>query len=76
MKINLYLNSVKVKSVKVDDKADYIRDYRVKIFNRKELFGHWMAQVILRPVQLMSTGKEIDLNCVVYQGVNLGGVNE
>ena len=78
MKVNLYLNSLKVKTVKIADNEDALqREYRVRIWNRKEVLGHRVATVFLKPVSLLdSTDKEIDLNCVPYTGVNIGGINE
>lgn len=78
MKVNLYLNSLKVKSVKIKDNEDALKkDYKVRVWNRKEVLGHFTAVVFLRPVSLLdSTEKEIDLNCVPYTGANIGGIDE
>lgn len=72
MKINLYFNSVKVKSVKIKDKENWKKDYKVTIWFKKKYFGESKVTLILRPVRLLaSTEKEYDLDCIVYQGVNL-----
>lgn len=73
MKINLYVNSIQVKTIKVDKDTDYLkRDYKVHIWNHKELFNRFSVVVTLRPVQLINaTEKEADLNCIVYGGADI-----
>lgn len=72
MKINLYYNSVKVKTVKIKNQEYWKKDYRVTIWFKKIYFGANKVTLVLRPVRLLaSSEKEYDLDCIVYQGVNL-----
>lgn len=72
MKINLYFNSVKVKSVQIKSTDDWKKDYKVTLWFKKKYFGAHKVTLILRPIRLLaSTDKEYDLDCVVYQGVEI-----
>lgn len=77
MKVNLYISSRKVKSVKVKQFNDWNeiikRDYKVRIINQKDIFGKFIVTTYLRPVSLLAdpTNKEVNLNCVVYGGANI-----
>ena len=77
IKVNLYLGSVKVKTLKVakpDDWDKVIRkDYKVTIIGHKEIFRNNIATTILRPTKLLMdpTDKEVDINCVIYGGANI-----
>lgn len=77
MKVNLYINSRKVKTVKVKkvDNWDNVlrKDYKVTLFNQKDIFNKFIVTTYLRPVALLSdpTDKEVNLNCIVYGGANI-----
>lgn len=72
MKINLYYNSVKVKTVKIKDNEEWKKDYKVTIWFNKKYFGANKVTLILRPIRLLaSSDKEYDLDCQVYTGVAL-----
>lgn len=77
MKVNLYISSRKVKTVKIDSVDDWNkvikRDYKVRLVNQKDIFGKFIVTTVLRPVSLLKdpTDKEVDLNCVVYGGANI-----
>lgn len=72
MKINLYYNSVKVKSVRIKNTDDWKKDYKVTLWFQKKYFGANKVTLILRPIRLLaSTDKEYDLDCQVYTGVAL-----
>lgn len=77
MKVNLYIGSRKVKTVKMKsvNNWDLIirRDYKVTIIGHKDIFGKRIVTTILRPVALLiePTDKEVNLNCVVYGGANI-----
>ena len=77
MKINLYIGSRKVKTVRVKEVSnwDYIlrRDYKVTIINHKKIFGEFIVTTFLRPVALLNdpTNKEVNLNCIIYGGANI-----
>lgn len=77
MKVNLYISTRKVKTVKVKavDNWDNIikRDYKVTIINHKDIFGKFIVTTVLRPVSLLMdpTNKEVNLNCVIYGGANI-----
>ena len=77
MKVNLYISTRKVKTVKVKtvDNWDNIikRDYKVTIVNHKDIFGKFIVTTVLRPVSLLMdpTNKEVNLNCVIYGGANI-----
>lgn len=77
MKVNLYVRSRKVKTVKVRPVENWNliikRDYKVNIYGNKDMFGKNIVTVILRPVALLTdpTNKEVDLNCIVYGGANI-----
>lgn len=72
MKINLYYNSTKVKSVRIRKGTDWRKDYKVTIVGFKRYFGSNFVTLILRPVKLLnSTDKSLDLNCIVYEGAEI-----
>ena len=77
MKVNLYINTRKVKTVKVkkfNNWNDIIkRDYKVTIIGHKETFRTFIVTTVLRPVSLLMdpSNKEVDLNCIVYGGANI-----
>jgi hypothetical protein len=72
MKINLYYNSTKVKTVRIKDGAEWRDDYKVTIIGQKRYFGSNFITLILRPVKLLrSTDKSLDLNCIVYEGADI-----
>ena len=72
MKINLYYNSVKVKSVKIKYETDWKKDYKVTIWFKKKYFGSNKITLVLRPMKLLAFKEgEIDLNCVVYEGAEI-----
>ena len=55
-----------------EDKSYIKKDYRVTIWFKKIYFGANKVTLVLRPVRLLaSSEKEYDLDCIVYQGVNL-----
>lgn len=71
MKINLYFNFIKVKTVKIKDE-DWKKDYVVTIWNKKKLFGYFKTTVVLRPVKLLhSTEKSLDVLTVLYEGAEI-----
>lgn len=72
MKINLYFNFVKVKTVKIKKDEDWKKDYAVTIWNKKRFFGGFKEKVVLRPIKLLhSTDKCLDLLTVLYEGVEI-----
>lgn len=72
MKINLYFNSTKVKTVRIKEGTEWNRDYKVTIIGHKRYFGANIITLILRPTRLLnSTDKCLDLNCIVYEGAEL-----
>ena len=72
MKVHLYYNSTKVKSVRIKKGADWKQDYKVTIFGQKRYFGANIITLILRPQRVLhSTEKSLDLNCIVYEGVEI-----
>lgn len=77
MKVNLYISSRKVKTVKVKEFDNWNqiikRDYKVRLINQKDIFNKFIVTTILRPVALLTdpTNKEVDLNCIVYGGANI-----
>lgn len=72
MKINLYFNFVKVKTVKIKNDEDWKKDYVVTIWNKKRLFGYFKTTVVLRPVKLLhSTDKCLDLLTALYEGAGI-----
>jgi hypothetical protein len=71
MKVNLYFNFIKVKTVKIKDE-DWKKDYVVTIWNKKKLFGYFKTTVVLRPVKLLhSTEKSLDVLTVLYEGAEI-----
>lgn len=77
MKVNLYYNKVKVKSVRI--KGEYERTYKVTIWNQKKLFGLFKITTILKPISILDLkDKEVDLDCIIYEGVPIleGGTDE
>lgn len=72
MKIHLYYNSTKVKTVRIKEGTDWKQDYKVTIIGKKRYFGANIITLILRPVKLLrSTDKSLDLNCIVYEGAEI-----
>ena len=77
MKVNLYIGSIKVKTIKTKKPTNWDlvlrRDYKVKIIGQKGIFGKWIVTTILRPVTLLMepTDKEVNINCIVYGGANI-----
>lgn len=72
MKVNLYFNFVKVKTVRIKKDADWRDDYRVTIWNKKRFFGGFRETVVLRPVKLLHTdNKSLDVLTVLYEGAVL-----
>lgn len=72
MKIHLYYNSTKVKTVRIKNGAEWKQDYKVTIIGHKRYFGANIITLILRPVKLLkSTEKSLDLNCIVYEGAEI-----
>lgn len=77
MKVNLYIGSRKVKTVKVKKITNWDnvikRDYKVTIIGHKDIFGKRIVTTVLRPVSLLlePTNKEVNLNCIVYGGANI-----
>ena len=77
MKVNLYIGTRKVKTVKVKtvDNWDLIirRDYKVTIIGHKDIFGKHIVTTVLRPISLLldPTNKEVNLNCIVYGGASI-----
>ena len=77
MRVNLYISTRLVKSVKIKqfNNWDEIikRDYKVRIINQKDIFNKRIVTTWLRPVTLLAdpTEKEINLNCIIYGGANI-----
>ena len=72
MKINLYFNFIKVKTVRIKKDADWRDDYVVTIWNKKRFFGGFRETVVLRPVKLLhSSDKALDVLTVLYEGAVL-----
>lgn len=71
MKVNLYIDGIKVKSVKREPNADLLHEiYKVTIVNHREIFNNFIIKASLKPMQVIdSKEKEIDLNCIVYGGI-------
>lgn len=77
MKVNLYYNKVKVKSVRI--KGAFDRNYKVTIWNQKKLFGLFKITTYLKPIKILDLkDKEVDLDCIIYEGVPIleGGTDE
>lgn len=71
MKVNLYIGTRKVKTLRVKGEIkDLIkRDYKVTLINQKDIMNKFIATTILRPTHMLTkSNKEIDLNCVIYGG--------
>lgn len=72
MKVHLYYNSTKVKTVRIKEGTNWKQDYKVTILGKKRYFGANIITLILRPVKLLnSTDKSLDLNCIVYEGADI-----
>lgn len=77
MKVNLYYNKVKVKSVRI--KGAFERTYKVTIWNQRKLFGLFKITTYLKPISILDLkDKEVDLDCIIYEGVPIleGGTDE
>ena len=72
MKVNLYFNFVKVKTVRIKKDEDWRKEYVVTIWNKKRFFGGFRETVVLRPVKLLhSTDNTLDVLTVLYEGAVL-----
>lgn len=73
MKVNLYIDGIQVASVKRDANAGVLNEiYKVKVIGHKEIFNKFFVKVGLKPMQVIANNeKEIDLNCVVYGGIDI-----
>ena len=77
MRVNLYISTRLVKSVKIKEFNNWDeiikRDYKVRIINQKDIFNKRIVTTWLRPVTLLAdpTEKEINLNCIIYGGANI-----
>lgn len=73
MKVNLYIDGIKVKTVYRKTSAKILEEvYKVKVFNHKEIFNKYFIETNLKPMQVIrSEEEEIDLNCIVWGGVNI-----
>ena len=72
MKVNLYFNYIKVKTVKIKDTDNWYEDYVVTIWNKKRFFGGFKETVVLRPVKLLhSTDKCLDVLTILYEGADI-----
>lgn len=77
MKVNLYIGSRKVKTVRVKEvngNEELIkRDYKVTLIGQKDIMNKFIATTFLRPVSLLADPdeKEINLNCIIYGGANI-----
>ena len=77
MKVNLYIGSRKVKTVrikKVENWDNVIkRDYKVTLINQKDIMNRYIATTFLRPIKLLNdpTNKEVNLNCIIYGGADI-----
>lgn len=69
MKVNLYFNFVKVKTVRIKKDEEWNKDYVVTIWNKKRFFGGIKETVVLRPIKLLhSSDKSLDILTVLYEG--------
>ena len=74
MKVNLYFNFIKVKSIRIKDKDidKWKEDHKVTIWFQKRFFGANKVTVVLRPVKLLhSTDKCLDIETRIYEGANI-----
>ena len=72
MKVHLYYNSTKVKTVRIKKGADWKQNYKVTIIGHKRYFGSNVITLILKPVKVLySSDKSLDLNCIVYEGAEI-----
>ena len=72
MKVHLYYNSTKVKTVRIKKGADWNHNYKVTIIGHKRYFGSNVVTLILKPeTVLYSSDKSLDLNCSVYKGAEI-----
>ena len=77
MRVNLYISTRLVKSVKIKEFNNWDeiikRDYKVRIYNQKDIFNKRIVTTWLRPITLLAdpTEKEINLNCIIYGGANI-----
>lgn len=72
MKVNLYFNFIKVKSLTIKDVDKWKQDYKVTIWFQKRFFGANKVTVVLRPVKLLhSTDKCLDIETRIYEGAEI-----
>lgn len=73
IKVNLYIDGMCVKSVKRPEGSKFTHEiYKVWIIGHKDIFNKHIVKMSLKPMQIIDTDdKSIDLNCVVYGGVNI-----
>ena len=58
-KLHLYYNGVIIKVLKVGiNEEPAKKNYAIKVFNKKFLFGNTVASVVVKPVVLLKTDEE------------------
>lgn len=72
MKVNLYFNYIKVKTVRIKEGSDWNHPYKVAIWFKKKQFSYNRAVVILKPIKLLkSDDKGIDIETRIYEGADV-----
>lgn len=72
MRVNLYFNFIKVKSLRIKEMDDWKKDYKVTIWFKKRFFGANKVTVVLRPIKLLhSTDKCLDIEARIYEGADI-----
>ena len=72
MKVRLYFNHIKVKTVKIKESTEWNKVYRVKVFGKKRLFGYHIVEVVLKPVKLLRSEDDgIDIETRIYEGADV-----
>ena len=72
MKVRLYFNFIKVKTVRIKEGVDWNQVYRVTVWGKKKMFGYHRAEVVLKPVKLLRSEDDgIDIETRIYEGADV-----
>lgn len=73
-KLFLYYNGVLIKAIKKDENEELAKNYAIKVYFKKFLFGNTISKVVVKPVRILKQDeirRETHLGVVLDQGIEL-----
>ena len=73
-KLFLYYNGVLIKTIKKDENEELSKNYAIKVYFKKFLFGNTISKVVVKPVRILKQDeirRETHLGVVLDQGIEL-----